>query len=186
LGIDDALGEVVRTARDPNLAAVKLAWWREQLQALDHGPPPAEPRLRAVATELLPRGMRGADLAEIEDGWAALLQPAQDIARVRERGAVLFTLGANLVGFSANEQVGNAGRLYSEVNAARRGLMPLPSRSGGTIMRVPRAVRPLTALAALASRDLRRGGPAFESEATPGRSIAILRHRLTGSLQLLT
>jgi hypothetical protein len=34
----------------------------------------------------------------------------------------------------------------------------------------------------LAARDLRRGGPPFEPEATPGRAAALIRHRLFGRL----
>ena len=48
-------------------------------------------------------------------------------------------------------------------------------------MRFPRRLRPLTALARLAVRDLARGEP-FEPEATPGRALALLSHRLTGAI----
>ena len=42
-------------------------------------------------------------------------------------------------------------------------------------------LRPLSALAALAIRDCRRGEP-FEAEGTPGRAAAMLRHRFSGRL----
>ena len=45
-------------------------------------------------------------------------------------------------------------------------------------------LRPLSALAALAIRDCRRGEP-FEAEGTPGRAAAMLRHRFTGRLPTL-
>ena len=61
-GIDDALAEVVATATQPALGAIRLAWWREALERLDASPPPPEPRLQAAATELLPRGISGATL----------------------------------------------------------------------------------------------------------------------------
>jgi hypothetical protein len=47
--------------------------------------------------------------------------------------------------------------------------------------RFPKRLRPLTGLAALAARDARRSPP-FEPEATPGRSWALIRHRLTGKI----
>ncbi|HEU0284996.1 MAG TPA: hypothetical protein VFR52_07635, partial [Sphingomicrobium sp.] len=47
----------------------------------------------------------------------------------------------------------------------------------------PPALRPLTALTALAVRDLARGGPPFEPEATPGRALALIRHRWTGRIR---
>ena len=70
--IDAAMGDVVARSTDPALALIKLAWWREQLEALDGNPPPAEPRLQEVAKSLLPLGVTGADLAKLEAGWATL------------------------------------------------------------------------------------------------------------------
>ena len=174
-GIDDALGEVVATASQPALAAIKLAWWREALERLDSAPPPAEPRLRAAAAELLTRGTTGAELASIEEGWAALLQPDVDEQAVRVRGERLFALAARLL--EAPPPDVGAGRLWAAVDLARRLGRSLPPPP-----RLPRAVRqlrPLTMLGALALRDARRGLP-LESEATAARSWTILRHRLTG------
>src|SRR5215210_353370 len=71
--IDDAMGAVVARATEPALAAIKLAWWREQLEELDQGKVPAEPRLRAAAAELVRRGIKGAELTALEAGWATLL-----------------------------------------------------------------------------------------------------------------
>ena len=57
------MADVVRTTSEPMLGAIRLAWWRERLEELDDGaPPPPEPRLQAVAYELLPRGVRGSEL----------------------------------------------------------------------------------------------------------------------------
>jgi phytoene synthase len=173
-GIDDAMAEVVASASQPALAAIKLAWWREALERLDTSPPPAEPRLQAVATELLPRGVSGAELAGIEEGWAALLEPAVEQERVGLRGERLFAAGARLLGGGAPA---GAGQLWSAVDLARRLGRPLPRPE--VLPKSPRELRPLTMLSALAVRDAARGQP-LESEATPARSWTILRHRLTG------
>jgi 15-cis-phytoene synthase len=178
--IDDALGAVVTSSTQPALGAIRLAWWREALERLDRLPPPPEPRLQAVAVELLPRGITGKEVAALEDGWATLLDEAPDPARIAERGARLFRIAARLL-CSDHEMLDGAGRLYADVDVARREHWDLardPVGLGGT--RFPRRLRPLTAWAALAARDLRRGGPPFESEATPGRALALLRHRLFG------
>src|SRR5687768_10866947 len=98
LAIDDAMGDVVAKATEPALAVIKLAWWREALERLDTSPPPPEPRLQATLKELLPRGISGAKLAELEEGWAELLSEQPDPARALHRGAVLFGLGAMLLG----------------------------------------------------------------------------------------
>lgn len=173
--IDAALAEVVGTAREPALAAIKLAWWRENLEQLDRQPAPAEPRLQAAATELLPRGVSGAALATLEDGWAALLEEAPDVGRLRARGVVLFQLAARLLGQSG-EGLREAGGLWAEVNLARRFGRGLPQSI--ELPRARRPLRPLTALSALAARDARLAS--LEQEATPGRAWTLLRHRLTG------
>ena len=174
-GIDDAMAEVVGTAREPMLAAVKLAWWRENLGRLDSAPPPAEPRLQAAASELLPRGVGGAALAALQDGWAALLEEAPDRARLRSRGVVLFQLAARLLGHSG-EGLAQAGGLWAEANLARRFGRPLPQAA--VLPQSQKVIRPLTGLASLASRDARRAE--LEPEAKPSRAWTLLRHRLTG------
>lgn len=182
LDIDEALGDVVARATEPALAAIKLAWWRERLQELDEGKAPAEPRLQAAAQELLPRGLCGTGLAGIEDGWALLLDENPDMARAGNRGARLFDLASGLLG-TADPLIEPAGELYVLADLRRRGLMTdqhPPSLGGLVNHRFARKLRPLTALATLAARDLRRGGPPFEPEATPGRAWALIKHRLTG------
>src|SRR5688572_13876953 len=82
--IDEAMAGVVAKATEPALGAIKLAWWRERLEELDQGRIPAEPRLKSAAAELLPRGLTGAELAELEDGWATLLDDKPDIERATE------------------------------------------------------------------------------------------------------
>ena len=139
-------------------------------------------RLQAEATELLPRGITGHEIAELEEGWATLHEEEPDPARVTERGARLFGIAAKLLG-SQHEMLGAAGRLYAGVDVARRGLWnPVKGVIGLGGQRFPLRLRPLTAWAALAARDLRRGGPPFESEATPGRAAALLFHRLFGTV----
>src|SRR5206468_1956479 len=178
------MADVVARSTQPALAAIKLAWWRERLEELDEGKLAAEPRLKAAAAELLPRGVRGAELAQLEEGWAGLLHDPPEIGLVSEHGARLFAIGARLLGVDFRyETIGVAGSLFAKMDAARRGLTAAAAPSGGrTSMRIPRRARALTGLAALAARDLRGGGPPFEAEASPGRAWTLLRHRLTGHL----
>jgi 15-cis-phytoene synthase len=181
--IDDAMADVVARSTQPALGAIKLAWWRERLEELDQAVVPAEPRLKMAAAELLPRGITGSALAQIEDGWATLLEAEPDMDRVVARGERLFLIGAGLLDTEYTEEVlGAAGRLFAGVDVARRGLTRAAPPSGGSATAVPRGARPLTALAALAARDLRHGGPPFEPEGTPGRAWTLLRHRFTGRI----
>lgn len=182
--IDDAMADVVARATEPALGRIKLAWWREALQRLDVSPPPPEPRLQAVANELLQAGISGEELGEIEPGWATLFDEWPEQALIAERGAVLFRLAARLLRIP-DAGLADAGALYAVVDVARRtsnsGWLTAADELGG--LRFPSGARPITTLAALASRDLkrflRRG---WEPEATPGRSWTLMRHRMTGRI----
>jgi phytoene synthase len=177
--IDDAMGAVVASATQPALAAIKLAWWREQLEALDTGAPPAEPRLQAAAAELLNRGITGRELGRLEAGWAALLEEPPDLTLALGRGALLFDLAARLLG-AEDARLAGAGRIYALADLRRRGHAVQQIHTADSLGQVAAPLRPLTALSALARRDLQRQAP--EPEATPGRSWTLLRHRLTGRL----
>jgi phytoene synthase len=181
-GIDDALAEVVTSSTQPALGAIRLTWWREALERLDHHPPPPEPRLQAVAAELLPRGVTGAMLAELEDGWATLLDEEPDVERVAVRGERLFAIAGGLLGQS-DELLGVAGRLFGYESAFRTGLVgphwPMEEMHQLHRHRFPRRLRPITGLARLAARDAKLR-PGVESEATPGRAAALLSHSLFG------
>jgi phytoene synthase len=179
LAIDDALGDVVASSTQPALGAIRLAWWRDALERLDTSPPPPEPRLQAVAAELLARGVRGADLARIAEGWAALFDEVRDADAIAARGEALFAVGARLLGRD-DPQLSEAGRYFALADVARRGLAPLLPIAIRKL-RFSRGLRPLTALARLAMRDLHHGEP-FEPEATPGRASALLAHRWSGRI----
>ena len=173
--IDDAMAEVVATSTQAALGAIRLAWWREALERLDSSPPPPEPRLQAVASELLPRGISGTGLAGISEGWAALLDEEPDVHQIARRGIALFAAGGRLL--NANHpRLLEMGSLFAVGDASRKGFGPFEHWDWRS--RFPRALRPLTGLAALAARDLRR--ELVEPEATPGRAITLLFHRLSG------
>src|SRR5690242_2134587 len=120
--IDRAMGDVVRTTKEPMLGPIRLAWWRERLEELDEGQTPAEPRLRAVQRELGPRGVAGHDLAGLEGGWLGPFDPFPWTAETSEaiwvRGNLLFGLGSRVLG-RMDERVQAAGGLWTLVDAAR-------------------------------------------------------------------
>ena len=188
LGIDDAMAEVVHTSTEPALGAIRLAWWREALGRLDSAPPPAEPNLQAAAIELLPRGISGAALAGLEDGWLALLEEApwgeEVVAAVAMRGERIFAMGAKLLG-AEDVNLANAGATYALADAARFARDRASADRLVTAARfIPahrfaKPLRPLTALTALARRDL-AAFPGREEEGTPGRAITLIGHRLMG------
>lgn len=177
------MGDIVARATQPTLAAAKLAWWRERLEALDSGPPPAEPRLQGAFEHLVPKDLTGADLSQLEDGWATLLEETVDPNRVAGRGSHLFQLAARLLG-DEHQSLDHAGALYALVSVGRRGVPELLAHARATAAnlarhRFPRRLRPLSGLAKLAMRDLQSGEP-FESEGSPPRVAAMLRHQWSG------
>jgi phytoene synthase len=177
MDIDNTMAEVVVRSTQPALAAIKLAWWRDALNGLDRAAPPREPRLMAVSRHLLPLGISRTALAAIPVGWAALLDEEPDPEAIVERGTGLFAVGAGILR-ATSDRLLEAGSLVAFADAKRLGFGTFPHSTWP--MRFPRSVRPLTALAALAARDLRQDH--IEHEGTAGRAWTIFRHWLTGRI----
>ena len=179
--LEDVLLGVARTSTQPALGAIRMAWWRDALRRLDEAPPPGEPHLQAIAAQLRPRAVGGAELAAVAEGYATLFDPTPDLNLIGAAGRSLFAAGARVLG-AEDDALGEAARRYALARVARLGLIaeappPLPPFKH----RFARKARPLTALARLAERDL-RALPAVEPEATPARAAALLAHRFTGAI----
>ncbi len=184
--LDLAFADVVATTTEPALGAIRLAWWREQLENLDKTQVRSEPRLLLVRKHLMKQGITGAELSTLEDAWLPLLDSfpwgVAAIDGLKLRGRVLFGIGAELFG-GEPKNAEAAGALWSLVDgakncsdpdsrarlcaAARTSIAEVPAR-------LPTRIRPLTILAALAAYDLRPGGRL-------GRVGAALAHRVFGS-----
>jgi phytoene synthase len=160
LGLDTRLAQLVREAREPMLAQIRLAWWRERLAEPADRRPAGEPLLALL-------GDRAEALAPLVDGWEALLGDAplprdalSDFADGRARA-----LGGLAEALGASRQAGKtAGRCWALADLASRLSHP-EERSqvaalwaeAPAVPRLPRAMRPLVVLHGLASRD--RNGP---------------------------
>ncbi len=84
---------MVAEVREPMLAEIRLAWWREQLEALALGKPPApQPILRALADAARARAIDLAGLMPIEEGFLPLLTegPVVPLELAAARGGPLF------------------------------------------------------------------------------------------------
>jgi len=188
--LDERFGGIVSSTSETMIGLMRLAWWREALEKLDHDPAPAEPLLGLIATTILPRGVPGTALAAIEDGWTALLDGEPDadaIARHgRERGGNLFSAAAALLG-ADDPRLSIAGEVWAltdlgfrhssaqiretalaRANALAAGLPP---------GRWASAARPLAALFVLARKDARARR---RTRARPDRLLRMLALRLTG------
>ncbi|HEX4693508.1 squalene/phytoene synthase family protein [Sphingomonas sp.] len=186
LALDAALGQVLRTTREPMIGQMRLAWWREALTRLDAAPPPGEPVLQALADDVMPLGVTGAALATMIDGWEPLLGELGEAAIAdhgRWRGRVLFVQAGRLLDVGDGDPVEMAGEGWALADLAthfsdpalaakaRDVAMPLLAKAAGR--RWSRNARALGALAHIARLDL--AGPA-----TPWRVARLGWHRITG------
>lgn len=91
--LDRRFAQIVATSREPMLAQVRLAWWRDVLRGPLAGWPSGEPLLAA----LTPWGERATRLADLADGWEAMLgdaplEPAAFAALAGARGDAMAAL----------------------------------------------------------------------------------------------
>lgn len=188
LALDDALAGLLRTSTEPGLGQLRLAWWRESLEKLDHAPAPAEPVLKALDREVVARGVSGKSLVPIVYGWEVLVEEerldASALGRFADGRGSLFVAAAKVLGASIGDPVMEAGQGWAladlaanlsrqeEAQAARAIAHPL-LRLAGT-RRWSRNSRPLGAMAHSARMEL-------EDNAGPTQRVArLLWHRLTG------
>jgi phytoene synthase len=187
--LDVTMGAAVARRREPMVARIRLAWWREALERLDGAPPPAEPVLQALAAHVLPSGISGAALAEIEEGWSLLLAEGPLDAEALQaygerRGGLLFRHSARLLGEAA--AIEQAGARWALVDLARHSARPeeeAAARQAAAAIHAgppwPKRLRPLAMLSLLAARDLECAG-SYERQGSPARMLRLIRYRLTG------
>lgn len=160
LALDTRLAQVVREAREPMLAQIRLAWWRERLAEPAAKRPAGEPLLALL-------GDHAAAFAPLVDGWEALLGeaplPAGSLqafadGRARALGGLAVLLGA------AGDPAERTGRRWALTDLAARLSHPDERAEVAALLAaapppadLPRAMRPLVVLHGLASRD--RNGP---------------------------
>jgi phytoene synthase len=191
--LDIAMGAVLTSGREPMISRIKLAWWREALEKLDRERAPAEPVLGALAVHVLPAGISGARLAAMEAGWSVLLAdaplgPSDLSAYASQRGGLLFSHSADLLGGQGDIDVRQAGEAWVLADLARHCGDPAEAetavaeaRQRSLPRRWPSRLRPLGMLAMLARRDLEPNRAHWEEQGSPGRMLLMLRHRLTGT-----
>jgi phytoene synthase len=194
LALDDALAKLLRTTSEPALGQMRLAWWREALELLDSAPAPAEPVLRGLAAEVMPRGVSGLSLVSIVHGWEVLIEEEQldadALRRYGEGRGSLFAVAGAVLGAGAGDPLLEAGRGWAladlarnldapgEAAEARAQAEPLLAAAAGA--RWSRAGRALGALAHLARLDLALPAGAPAPIGSPARVGRLLWHRLTG------
>lgn len=190
--LDAALAQLLRTTREAAIGQIRMAWWRERLVALDSAPPPAHPVLAALAEQLLLRGVSGASLVPIVDGWEVLMEEEIDASALERfatgRGATLFTCAATLTGGHAPFVAAGEGwalvdlalHLRDAEGASAARALAQTRLAPALAARWPREARALGVLAHLAQRDLATAPGANPPVGAPGRIVRMLWHRLSG------
>jgi len=188
--LDDTLAAILRSTREPLVGQMRLTWWYEALGRLDTAPAPAEPILMALQRSVLPRGVSGAMVATLTDGWDVLLEPVLDAAALsrfaHDRGRRLFELVSVLLAVN-DDRIGAAGEGWAladltlglsdakDREAARsRAITVLDEAMQG---RWPKRARVLGAMALTARFDVSVPSPPPGSPKRVGR---LAWHRLTG------
>jgi len=151
--LDEALGRVVQSTTQPMIGQMRLTWWHDRLCALDRGEVAPTPLLRACVRA----GVGGALLAQLVEGWEALLDPLPlsdaIIAEHAGRGRVLFAATAALVGGACNDRAGEGwaamdlARHCSDRDTAVRARAFARERLTGCPLPQAKALRVLTRLA---------------------------------------
>lgn len=159
LALDTRLAGIVRNSHEPSLAQLRLAWWREQLQADPAAWPCGEPLLAALQSW----GGRQASLAALVDGWEYMTGtaplPEDDLAAFAQGRGEAFAGLAEIVGADPEAAL-RLGRQWALADLAARVAHPEEQKAArrllaaeGRTARVSRALRPLTVLHGLALRS---------------------------------
>ena len=152
---------IVAEVREPLLAEIRLAWWRERLADLHAGKEaPAQPLLQALARA---GGVDLVALSTIEDGLLPLLSegPLDVAAMAARRGGALFGALAQAMGATAED----GGAAFALGRLARGGWGHVGARLRDVAWPdAPPAGRqpgPLAALDALGRQDVSRARSAM-------------------------
>ncbi len=187
LALDARLASLVRSASEPMLAQLRIAWWREALEADGSRWPQGDPILGALATW----NGRHNGLAALADGWEAITAPAPleatAMARFAKGRADAIAVLAQHLGVGDHAEA--ARQLATDWTLAdlamrmsredeRSLARALAQGSASRTPRAPRALRPLAVLRALTWRQLGRGGAGTDN--SPMALLGAMRAGLLG------
>ena len=167
LALDAALGNALRVAGSPQLAQIRLAWWREQLADDALSEPAADPVIIAIRAAIRRHGVKQGALVDLVNGWETLLgdwplsaELLLDYADLR--GGELFSAAADVVGIAPDADYLAAGRLWALADfanhcsdqATAREARELAQAIGAKARHLPKSMRPFAILTRFAERDI--------------------------------
>jgi phytoene synthase len=185
LELDIRLARIVAGTNEPMLGQMRIAWWREQLGNASDQRPSGDAVLDGIGQCW--EGHESALIALV-DGWEFMLAEELDQAAAnafaRGRAAPFVALG-EMAGASMPAGAVTAARRWALVDAAvhipegtERSMLLEQAGANREVVRLPRPLRGLAVLDALARRSLKRGGrPLMEGR---GASVAAVRAAIFG------
>lgn len=187
LALDVRLAGLLRHSREPMLAQLRLAWWRETLGQDAAAWPEGEPLLAALRSW----SNAHAPLIALVDGWEMLTGtaplPADALDGMAEGRAAAFAGLAGVLGFAAQAEDARAvARRWARADLAMRLGHPQERDAALALARsdtarprpLPRPLRPVAVLSALATRRLDKGAEAAAT--SPAAVLTALRVGLLG------
>jgi 15-cis-phytoene synthase len=187
--LDVHLARVLQIANDPMIAQIRLAWWRDNLIALDTNPPPAEPLLQRLVEKMVVNDVSGTALAAIVDGWESLvladmLSDTDFEHYASARGGTIFRLACILAGADASWEAEQAGAAWaltdfsrhcSDPALAARAVNMARARLGqGRVSALRSVSKALAILTAFTEDDIKGGIAKRHRAGSPQRIIRIL------------
>jgi phytoene synthase len=162
--LDAHLANLLRQSREPMLAQMRLAWWRDRLAEPIEQRPQGDPLLELLSAW---QGHE-AGLSALVDGWEHLLAERLDEEAIRgftEGRAAGFAGMANLADEAAGPAAAASKRWALADLAAHLGqsheretALATARALGSDPVPLPKSLRPLAVLDGLARRSLARGG----------------------------
>ena len=141
---DRRLAETARPGREPLMIQLRLSWWRDRLAEPSAAWPVSEP----VLAQLKAWQDQHGPLVKLVDGWEALViaeDGGADLAQARVEALVAL---AQLLGVADVASTGEAARQFTD-----------PDAVPGPVIALPKEMRPLAVLRAMAQREARGGPP---------------------------
>lgn len=187
LALDARLAHLLRQSREPMMAQLRLAWWRESLGQPAARWPSGEPLLALLASW---RDRHGA-LVALVDGWEAMTGPAPlpdtALEAMAQGRAEAFAALADVVGCGHDRETAmRLARSWALSDLAMRLGHPAERDTARTMaqadqtrsVRVSRPLRPLLVLHGLATRRLNKGEEAAAT--SPAAVLKAMRLGLLG------
>lgn len=166
--LDGRMARIVAQANEPMLAQMRMAWWRDELKKPADDRPQGDAVLDAIGEHWAGQEVF---LSALVDGWEQVLVdppiPHQAaLAFAAGRAAPFLGLAQASAGSIDPDRILLAARRWALADLAahvssqeeRDTLLSLASANDGASSRLPRSMRGLAVLEALAQRALRRGG----------------------------